>query len=353
MSEDLLRQLRELSDPADRQRAIDEACKARDGCVLRDVSAAGIDFSGFNLRRIDMEAVDFREATCANAGFSTLIDCELDGVDASRAHFPRLVRCRARRAKFVEAFMGGRTEHCDFSDSDFSGAQIGAFPPNPARDYGDDCFDRANLCAVDAMGVHLTGSSFCQARLTTARLSRTVFSGCDLRSADFSGSNVVGARLDGANIEGASFAGCIVTPDQAEIICGACPSSTAPDLEIVRISPGPQTAALVEALEALEKYRLDWVMIDKVAGTVEKIMVSTFGHGPRGTAFQAETGESLRIYTMEERSSLRTIFVEMADDYVHWAVDLATVRVKVSLAQASKRIELLVDGMHRELFTVG
>lgn len=200
-----------------------------------------IDFSGKDLRSLDLSGLDFKGARLASADLmgADLTDANLTGVDLSGARLDRatVIRADFSRANLKGAtllgptvfsslnidqtdaprFVGGdlrgiriaaRLDGGDFRDADLTGAVIGrqsavwgSFKPRAAM-HGAN-FSGAKLVGADLYATDLVFARFVGADLTRANLAYADLSRADLTGADLAGANLTDVDLDGAILTGA------------------------------------------------------------------------------------------------------------------------------------------------------
>jgi len=354
VSEELLSLLRESGDSGERQRAIDEA-RGTDGKIeLRGVRLQGCDLSHLDLFRVDMEQVDLRGVTCHHMRFGGLVDCCLDGVQGAHCDLGVPQRCSFRRAVLAHVETGGRLSGCDFTDAIARFMQINPVLHRHRSSPFNNCFENADLHGLDAAAAYLTGTFFRNARLTDARLSRADLSGCDLQGTDLTGANLVKANLTRANAAGAVLNGCVLAPEQEDMVRTQCPEQSN-NLTIVSHAIGPRLQEFMSVLETLPRYRFDWRFLPKGKWKSQKIMI-TSGERPvdlHGHAFHTRSRGYIRMYPMDEGpNTLPFILLSIATDYADWRIDSRNIAAELPDSPAAERaIELLRPAL-AELFTI-
>ncbi|HRX83842.1 MAG TPA: pentapeptide repeat-containing protein [Phycisphaerae bacterium] len=346
MTADLVLGLHAAGDKSARQRIIDKAC-AGGRVVLRDVALDGLDLSGLELLRVDLDHIDLRGALFGRTIFSSLVDCVLDGVDAACSNFPYLERCRARGADLHSCLIGGRSADCDFTGASLVGTHFGMVPEGHRGIWGCS-FEDADLTNVDAAGVRFGRVSFKRARLVDARLARTQFVDCDLEGADCSGANLLRTSFEGVRWAGANLQDCLVDEPAAFAESGAIHADT---VTAVARPVGPATLALARALEPVEKYFIAWVMRGGGVRRDEKAVVlrERGSAPPRGHTFDAATGGSLRMLTGFSSADVSPIMECFAAEYALWQADPTSIDTR-GLVVEGVDIIALVRAALRELF---
>lgn len=192
------------------------------GCVLRDVSAAGLDLTGATFDGVVVDEADFGEARLEETVWS--------GVTGLKFSAARAVATRAR------------FERCSLIGADFAGASLAEASFTSTRLAGavfakarlrDTRFADCHLVAADLRGVSLHKQTLRHVDLSEANLS-----GADLREAVFDG-----GRLRDARFVDARFAGA----DLRRVDLGALSPQACAALRGAVISPA-QAAELVRGL---------------------------------------------------------------------------------------------------------
>jgi uncharacterized protein YjbI with pentapeptide repeats len=220
-----------------------QALSARDVTVAVVKAGAGhpIDFSGRNLRDLDLSGLDFHAARLAGSDLfgADLTSSNLTGVDLSNGNLNRTIVIRAdfsganlhnvtfmrpsvstsleydvaEAPKFAGADMRnirmtGKMVGADFRGANLTGARLG--PHEPRADISS--MPASILKSCDFSGALLTDVDLSRAILTFSRfvgadLRRVSFVAADLSMADLSGADLTGSDLTGANLDGANLAG--------------------------------------------------------------------------------------------------------------------------------------------------
>jgi uncharacterized protein YjbI with pentapeptide repeats len=208
---------------------------------FRAKHGAPVDFSGQNLRFLDLSGLDFKGAGLAGADLfgadlttsdlrgvnltgvnlnrTTVIRADFSGANLSGATFmrpsvttsleydpaesPRFAGADMRNVRMTTKLIGA-----DFRGADLTGARLGPHEPRadlssmPASNFLSCDFTGAKLTGVDLSWAILTFSQFVGADLRRANLMGADLSKVDLSGADVTGADLTNASLDGANVTG-------------------------------------------------------------------------------------------------------------------------------------------------------
>lgn len=336
VSKRLLHQLSISTSVEERQLAVDAACAEPGGCELIGVSLSGCDLSGLRLSRVKMGRVNLQGSNCTNVTFPAMIDCTFDDACAERTSFSRLENCRFRGAVLTSAVFVGKLTNCDFSGSRLRHARIGAIPAEEQFGNAGNNFTQADLSTIDATGACLWSSNFRSAYLKCARLSRAILSRCDFRCARCIGANLLRARLEDISADEAIFDESLMLPEQARTIRLSCPLG-ARAIQVVLFSESPSLSVLAQELMSIREFKLTWQMCRRDGKASEKLMVTNrLSSGElRGYAFDADSGELIRMYPLEGPARFIQIMLDIAADYAGWRVVGEEVEVE-SVAQARR-----------------
>lgn len=217
--------------------------------TARDVTAAvfqskggpPLDFSGQNLRHLDLSGLDFKGASFAGADLfgADLSSANLSGSDLTGGNLNRvnLIRADLTGAKLVDAMvmrpnvstsldydpaeaprfagadmrnirMTTRLQGADFRGANLQGARLGPHEPRadissmPASIFKSCDFSGADLRRVDLSRAVLTFSRFVGADMSGIDLNMADLSKTDLSGADLTGADLTDANLDEANLAG-------------------------------------------------------------------------------------------------------------------------------------------------------
>ncbi len=343
--------LNKQSTLEERQRAIDMACATRSGRALEGLSLPGCDLSGLRMIHLEMREVDLRGVVCRDVSFPALTDCILDGVDATRARFSRLERCQLRGARLDGAQIGGRMTECDFSSSTLVGARISGLPLGESQDCRGNSFRNADLRSIDGTGAFLSGACFRGAVLRDGRLSRANLSNCDFQDADLAGANLIRATLEGATWTGARLDGCVMTSEQWERLRIARPDAV---INVRTISPenGLAISEVEGCLASIEGFNLTWILHSPGKPASEKLMLTnqlTSG-ALCGYAFEADSGEFIRIHPLGGTATLQSIVLDLLADYPNWTLVPSDVKLEVNGQTAGSGLQATVAGALENLF---
>ena len=171
------------------------------GADLTSANLTGVDLSGGNLNRTTVIRTDFSGANLHNAMFmrpsvSTTLDYDV-------AEAPKFAGADMRNIRMTSKMVGA-----DFRGANLTGALLGPHEPRaditnlPASILKSCDFSGATLTDVDLSRAVLTFSRFVGADLRRANLAMA-----DLTKADLSGADLTGADLTDANLDEANLAG--------------------------------------------------------------------------------------------------------------------------------------------------
>lgn len=216
---------------------------ARDvtAAVFQAKDGAALDFSGQNLRHLDLSGLDFKGARLTGADLfgADLSAANLSGVDLTGGNLNRvsLIRADLSGAKLVNVtlmrpnvstsldydpaeapkFRGAdmrnvrmttRLHGADFRGANLTGARLGPHEPRadissmPASILKSCDFSGAILKDVDLSRAVLTFSRFVGADMSGIDLTMADLSKADLAGADLTGANLTDVNLDEANLAG-------------------------------------------------------------------------------------------------------------------------------------------------------
>jgi uncharacterized protein YjbI with pentapeptide repeats len=212
--------------------------------LVRARSGSPADFSGKDLRFLDLAGLDFGGARLAHAALFgvDLTDANLRGADLSGARLDRAIIIRtdfsganltgaimlrptvyttlaadwSDAPKFTEADMRGframaQLDGADFRGADLTGANFTPFEYRPgqgtistlARNLLKGCnFTGAVMKDADFSWALFTFAKLVNADLSGAKLVKADLSKADRRGANLTGADLTGADLDGANLTG-------------------------------------------------------------------------------------------------------------------------------------------------------
>jgi uncharacterized protein YjbI with pentapeptide repeats len=212
--------------------------------LVRARSGAPADFSGKDLRFLDLAGLDFGRARLNKAALFgvDLTDANLRGADLSGARLDRAIIIRtdfseanltdaimlrptvyttlaadwSDAPKFTGANMRGframaQLDGADFRGADLTGANFTPFEFRPgqgtistlARNLLRGCdFTGAVMKDTDFSWALFTFAKLVNADLSGAKLEKADLSKADLRGANLTGADLTGADLDGANLTG-------------------------------------------------------------------------------------------------------------------------------------------------------
>jgi uncharacterized protein YjbI with pentapeptide repeats len=209
--------------------------------VFRAAPGERLDFSGRNLRHLDLSGLDFKGATLIRADLfgadltgANLAGADLTGVNLNRvvairtdftgarladatlmrpnvsttldfwpAEMPRFTRADMRRIRMTVRLHGA-----DFRGADLTAARMGPHEPRadlsslPASVLTGCDFSGATLADVDLSRAVLTFSRFVDADMRRMNLTLADLSKADLSGADLTGADLTDANLDEANLVG-------------------------------------------------------------------------------------------------------------------------------------------------------
>lgn len=212
--------------------------------LVRARSGPPADFSGKDLRFLDLAGLDFGGARLANAALFgvDLKDANLRGADLSGARLDRAIIIRtdfssadlsnaimlrptvyttlaadwSDAPKFTGANMRGframaQLDGADFRGADLTGANFTPFEIRPGQGT-ISTLARNLLRGCNFTGAEMKDSDFSWALFTFAKLVNADLSGAklvkaDLSKADLRGTNLTGADLTGADLDGANLTG--------------------------------------------------------------------------------------------------------------------------------------------------
>ncbi|MFN6540685.1 MAG: pentapeptide repeat-containing protein [Nostoc sp. EkiNYC01] len=187
-------------------------------------------FSGIDLRGIDLSGVDLRDYNFsdadlrgANLSATDLRGADLKGADLRGTNINEKTEIDGKWLLVWET-VNHRVEGRDLSNADLSGANL------IDADLSGAILISANLTDVNLSGANLSGANLIDADLSGANLSdadlraslssanfsdanlsgadlRTNLSGANLSGANLSDANLSGANLSGANLSGANLSG--------------------------------------------------------------------------------------------------------------------------------------------------
>jgi uncharacterized protein YjbI with pentapeptide repeats len=215
----------------------------------RDVTAAvfqakagiRLDFSGQNLRHLDLSGLDFKGASLAGADLfgADLTTANLAGADLTNGNLNRVSVIRAdftgaklanatfmrpnvstsldfdpaEAPKFTGADMRNirmttRLHGADFRGANLAGARMG--PHEPRADLSSlpaSILKSCDFSGADLSGVDLSRAVLTFSRFVGADMSRINLTLADLSKADLSGADLTGADLTDANLDETKLAG--------------------------------------------------------------------------------------------------------------------------------------------------
>ncbi len=171
------------------------------GADLTNSNLRGVDLSDGNLNRTIVIRADFSGANLHNATFmrpsvSTTLDYEV-------AEAPKFAGADMRNIRMTSKMVGA-----DFRGANLTGARLG--PHEPRADISS--MPASVLKSCDFSGALMTDVDLSRAIMTFSRfvgadLRRVSFVMADLSMTDLSGADLTGADLSDANLDGANLAG--------------------------------------------------------------------------------------------------------------------------------------------------
>ena len=209
--------------------------------LFKSNGGSRIDFSGRNLRDLDLSGLDFHEALLAGADLfgADLTSSNLTGVDLSGVNLNRAIVIRAdfsganlHNASFMRPSVSTTLDYdvaeapkfagadmrnirmttkmigADFRGANLTGATMGPHEPRadlssmPASILKSCDFSGATLTDVDLSRAVLTFSRFVGADMRRINLTLADLSKADLSGADLTGADLTDANLDEANLAG-------------------------------------------------------------------------------------------------------------------------------------------------------
>lgn len=168
------------------------------GADLRNADLRGQDLRGADLRGADLRGADLRGADLTGA--------RLGGADLRRARvngLPTPASC-APNCSSASLTWGYVSNGADFSNVDFSGAQMAYFTGNGANFSGAN-FNGANLSTSSFTSANLAGANFTFANLTNAILQYSDMSNVIANNAVFISAQLEGATTLGWQTSGAAW----------------------------------------------------------------------------------------------------------------------------------------------------
>ena len=171
------------------------------GADLTSANLAGVDLSGVNLNRTIVIRTDFSGANLHNATFmrpsvSTTLDYDV-------AEAPKFAGADMRNIRMTSKMIGA-----DFRGANLTGAMMGPHEPRadlssmPASVLKSCDFSGATLTDVDLSRAVLTFSRFVGADMRRMNLTLADLTKANLAGADLTGADLTDANLDEANLAG-------------------------------------------------------------------------------------------------------------------------------------------------------
>jgi uncharacterized protein YjbI with pentapeptide repeats len=164
------------------------------GADLTTSDLRGVNLAGVNLNRTTMIRADFTGANLSGA--SLMRPSVATTLDFDPAESPRFARADMRNIRMTAKLIGA-----DFRGADLTGAMMG--PHEPRSDLSS--MPASILKSCDFSGAKLTDVDLSRAILTFSR-----FVGADLRRATLIGADLSKVDLSGADVTGADFTDAIL-----------------------------------------------------------------------------------------------------------------------------------------------
>jgi uncharacterized protein YjbI with pentapeptide repeats len=223
-----------LVPTAQSPRAAELSAREVVSALFRAAPGAAPDFSGKDLRRLDLAGIDFKGARLAKAN---LFGADLSGANLAKADLAGAILDRATivRATFAGANLSEATIRRPnlFTTLEAMRGEVPSFAgATLARAHLSGRFDYASFRTADLTGAHfgpkdprseelitgrveLTGCDFSDATLRDANLSHSgaqyaKFIRADLRGANLAHANLKAADFTGADLDGADFTGAVL-----------------------------------------------------------------------------------------------------------------------------------------------
>lgn len=350
----LLQILKSPRSRTDRQALLDEACGTNKSCDLVGVSLAGCDISDLWLARLRIQDVDFRGSVCHGTTFPPLVNCVMDGVDATKSHFARVERCQFRRACLTRAYFGARITDCDFTGSILQFARVGQNVQDVHVHYRGNDFSHADLDGLDAAGAYLAKTCFRSAHVTGARLSRADLSDCDLRGTNLAETNLTRACLAGACMTNATLDDCSISPDVAAKLREEGAQHVHGPV-IVAHTVGQRVARLENVVQDSDSCNLRWTFHYNHSPCKEMVVIwkdSIVACSSGAGAFDAD-GVCLRTYPWGAETAMSAIFLDIAADYANWKLDVCSAEFVITPCPIENEIAECLRGALTEVFAAG
>ena len=204
------------------------------GLVLSFKNMRGADFSGCNMRNMNLSSTIFQEAT--------LYACDLSHSNLSNTSF---ARADLRGTRIESANLAG----ADLERADLRGGALTAngeyAKPTPVN------FRGANMS-----GARMVGSMAYNADFSDAIMTNMNFQGADLRGARLMGADLTGADLENTNLNGANLHSTILTGSNIELLKS---QDIDVSMAITDTNVGPSVTELVIPLAKLIEEHQRWV----------------------------------------------------------------------------------------------
>ncbi len=192
------------------------------GLNLKRKNLQNIDFRNTNIAQSSLSEIDLTDSDCIGIKFSDLAlyklnftNAQLDSasftevkgsnIDFTNSHLPeaKFENCKLLKANFHEADLSEVIiKNSSFQEADFSDAELISTKFRDVDLTGVD-FSGTKLFKVDFFGSNLMGANF-----KNAELMSTEFGSVDLTGADFKGAKLSNADFDSSNLMGADFSNC-------------------------------------------------------------------------------------------------------------------------------------------------